>query len=133
MVKAVKFKREPRETPLLWKIKTEFLNPPQEIREKKESRKRSFRFSLTEKHDRVWFNDNSGLVFLKVSSADEIVVAVSVGDILIFSPRKSKFVHQMRRTNKAIFWVLLYQPTKVPPAERSDVNLKETCAVKETT
>ena len=47
------------------KIKAEHINPPQEIRGEKEIRKRSFRFHLTENHDRVWFNDNSGLMFLK--------------------------------------------------------------------
>ena len=80
------------------KIKAEHINPPQEIRGEKESKKRSFRFPLTENHDRVWFKDNSGLVFLKSEISRRNRCRRIGSRYFPFSPAKGKFGFQMRRT-----------------------------------
>ena len=80
------------------KIQAELINPPQEICGEKESRKRSFRFPLTENHDRVWFNDNSGLVFLKSEISRRNRCSRIGSRYFPFSPAKGKFGFQMRRT-----------------------------------
>ena len=56
--------------------------------------------------------------------------AASVDDNQIF-PRKSDFVHQMRRT-QSVFLGFFVSIDKSAPAERTDVNLKIKRAVKET-
>ena len=57
--------------------------------------------------------------FFKVRLADETVVAASEADIFLFPPQKGNSVTKCG-VLEAIFWVLLYQSTKVPPAERTD-------------
>ena len=64
--------------------------------------------------------------------ADETVVAVSVGDILIFPANQNSFT-KCGVPKSELLGTFVSIDKSTPPAERSDVDSKETRAVKGTT
>ncbi len=98
--------------------------------EKRKAENGSFQFHLTENHDRVWFKDNSGLVFLKSEISRRNHCSCIGSRYFPFSPAKGKFGFQMRRIKKRFFGYFCINRQKCPQRSGRMKRYKTRCKSK---